>query len=178
MIRRAERGDVAAVTAIYAQAVVAGTATFETVPPDEAEMARRFAAITAAGLPYLVAAAPAGVVGFAHASAFRERAAFRHTLEDSIYLREDARGRGVGTRLLDALVAAAAERGFRQMVAVIGDSANQASIRLHSKAGFAPVGRLPALGWKHGRWLDVVLMQRPLGEGAATPGICLPDGPT
>ena len=152
----------AAITAIYADEVAHGTASFETEPPDEAEMTRRFARLEAAGLPALVAASRAGVVGYAYAAPFHERAAFRFTLEDSIYVGRAARGRGVGTRLLAALVAAGAERGFKQMVAVIGDETNAASVALHARAGFATAGTLAAVGWKFGRWLDVVLMQRAL----------------
>ena len=125
-------------------------------------MAERFARLASAGLPAMVVETAAGIAGYAYAAPFRERAAFRFTLEDSIYLHEDARGRGLGTRLLAALVAAAAGCGYRRMVAVIGDSGNLASIALHARSGFAPAGVLREVGWKHERWLDVVLMQRSL----------------
>ncbi len=168
-IRPATAADLEAITGIYAQAVTHGTGTFETAPPDRAEMAARYDRIRALGAPYLVAEDADRVLGFAYAGPFRERAAYRFTVEDSIYVDEAARGRGVGRLLLEALVAASEQAGFRQMLSLIGDSANAGSIRLHEVCGFAHAGRMAATGWKHGRWLDVVVMQRSLGSGVSTP---------
>ena len=169
-IRPAAGDDIPAITAIYAEAVRLGTASFELDPPDEAEMARRFGVVAAFGGPYLVAAgADGGVLGYAYAGAYRTRPAYRFTVEDSIYLAQGARGRGIGRALLGRLIEECTSRGFRQMVAVIGDEANAASIGLHAAMGFGMVGSLVSAGWKHGRWLDSVLMQRPLGEGDGAP---------
>jgi L-amino acid N-acyltransferase YncA len=171
-IRPSTDADVAAATAIYADSVLTGTGTFETEPPDDAEMARRRADVLAKGLPWLVAERAGTVVGYAYANVFRPRRAYRFCLEDSIYLAADARGRGVGRLLLAELLAQCEAQGARQMLAVIGDSANAGSIALHRALGFADAGVLRAAGWKLGRWLDVVLMQRALGagDGAAPPG--------
>lgn len=176
IVRPAKPGDLPAITAIYRPAVLTGTATFETEPPDEAEMAARFAQITGAGHPYLVAEEAGEVVGYAYASWFRTRPAYRFTVEDSIYLSASAQGRGIGRRLLAELVTSCEAHGFRQMVAVIGDSGNIGSIALHRALGFQMCGTLPSTGFKVGRWLDTVLMQRALGEGAHShpPGISLP----
>jgi len=168
-IRAAEARDIAAVTLIYRREVIAGTASFEIEPPDAAEMERRREAVLAAGCPYLVAESAGSVLGYAYAGPYRPRRAYRFTVENSVYVHADARGRGVGRRLLTALVEAATAAGFRQMVAVIGDSENRASIALHTALGFLPAGVLRSVGWKHGRWLDSVLMQRPLGPGDAAP---------
>ncbi len=169
-LRPVDPSDLPAITAIYAEAVQTGTASFELTPPDLEEMRRRHAALVTGGHPYLVAASPKGaVLGYAYAGPYRPRPAYRWTVEDSIYLAAAARGLGLGRALLGALIEAATAAGFRQMVAVIGDSGNQASIALHRAAGFHPVGTFAAVGWKHGRWLDSVLMQRPLGNGAETP---------
>ena len=168
-IRPAAADDFPAIAAIYAEAVRTGTASFELDPPDVAEMRRRFAAVTAFGGPYLVAVGEGRVLGYAYAGAYRTRPAYRFTVEDSIYLDASARGRGVGRALLGRLIADCTATGFRQMVAVIGDQANAASIGLHAALGFHMVGSLVSTGWKHGRWLDSVLMQRPLGEGDGTP---------
>ena len=162
-IRPVTGADLEAVTAIYAHDVVHGTGTFEIDPPSVAEMGDRVAAVTAAGLPYLVALLDVDVVGFAYAGTYRPRPAYRFTVEDSIYLRPDATGRGIGTQLLREVVHACESLQLRQMIAVIGDSDNVGSIRTHAKCGFEPVGTLRAVGWKHGRWLDTVLMQRSLG---------------
>jgi len=167
-VRVATEADVGAIAAIYADAVATGTASWELAPPDEAAMRERFRAIRRAGYPYLVAVRGDAVAGYAYASAFRPREGYRHTVEDSIYVARDARGRGVGRALLAALVDACVAAGYRQMVAVIGGVEDVASIRLHAAQGFVDVGRLPAVGRKFGRWLDCVHMQRPLGEGAAT----------
>lgn len=167
-IRPIAQGDLDAVTAIYAHDVVHGTGTFELVPPTVAEMGDRVATVTGGGLPYLVAVEGDAVLGFAYAGAYRPRPAYRFSVEDSIYLRPDATGRGVGTRLLTGVVQECEARGLRQVIAVIGDSDNIGSIRTHAKCGFEPVGTFRAVGWKHGRWLDTVLMQRSLGAGATT----------
>ena len=169
LIRPSRDSDLSAVTAIYRPAVLHGTASFELEPPDEAEMARRRRALLEGGYPYLVAERDGAVVGYAYAGAYRPRPAYRFTVEDSIYVAPDRQGSGVGRALLVALIEACEALGFRQMVAVIGDSASQGSIRLHESLGFRPVGVLEAIGFKHGRWLDTVLMQRPLGHGASTP---------
>jgi L-amino acid N-acyltransferase YncA len=167
-IRPAAAADITAVTAIYANAVQYGTASFEIDPPDAGEMARRFRGIAGAGLPYLVAELDGAVRGYAYAGPYRTRIAYRCTLEDSIYVAPEFHGRGIGRALLDRLVAEATARGFRQMIAVIGDSAQVASIALHRAAGFRLVGTFEAVGFKFGRWLDTVLMQRALGPGAST----------
>jgi L-amino acid N-acyltransferase YncA len=166
--RPATVADIPAVTAIYAHAVRHGTATFEIDPPNEDEMADRFRALAKAGLPYLVAERDGKVQGYAYAGLYRTRFAYRYTLEDSIYVDRDCRGRGIGRALIDHLLSQAGARGFRQMIAVIGDSEQAASIALHRAAGFTMVGTLAAVGFKFGRWLDTVLMQRPLGPGATT----------
>jgi phosphinothricin acetyltransferase len=169
-IRPASGDDFPTITAIYAEAVRHGTASFELEPPDEAEMRRRFEAVTTFGGPYLVAADRTGaVLGYAYAGAYRTRPAYRFTVEDSIYLAAAGRRRGIGRALLGRLVADCTAGGFRQMVAVIGDEANAASIGLHAAMGFRMVGSLVSAGWKHDRWLDSVLMQRPLGEGDDAP---------
>lgn len=168
-IRDSRDGDVPTLASIYGHWVAHGLASFELDPPEAAEMARRRQAVLAAGYPYLVAESAEGrVLGYAYASAYRTRPAYRFAVENSIYVAPGAGRGGVGAALLDALVGACTARGFRLMVAVIGDSGNAASIGLHRRAGFAPAGVLPAVGWKHGRWVDSVLMTRPLGEGAAT----------
>ena len=168
VIRPAAAADIAAITAIYAHAVQHGTASFEVAPPDESEMASRFRGLADAGFPYLVAALEGAVRGYAYAGPYRTRLAYRYTLEDSIYVAPEFHGRGIGRALLDRLLAEATTRGFRQMIAVIGDSAQIASIALHRAAGFRMVGTFEAIGFKFGRWLDTVLMQRPLGPGAGT----------
>jgi L-amino acid N-acyltransferase YncA len=167
-IRFAQASDNAAITRIYAHAVRHGTASFETEPPDEAEMARRQSALEAGGFPFLVAEQDGEVVGYAYAGPYRARPGYRFTVEDSIYIAAQAQGRGIGRALLAKLIAEAEQRGFRQMIAVIGDSAQIASIALHEAAGFRLVGTFEAVGFKFGRWLDSVLMQRALGEGAST----------
>ena len=158
-----------AVTAIYRSAVLGGTASFEIEPPDEAEMLRRFRAIGAGGFAYLVAEVGGHVVGYAYAQAYRPRPAYRFTVENSIYIAPAMHGRGVGGALLCALICRCREAGFRRMIAVIGDSAQHASINLHRRSGFTHAGTLHAVGHKFGRWLDVVLMELPLGEGDGSP---------
>ncbi|MBK1686926.1 GNAT family N-acetyltransferase [Rubrivivax gelatinosus] len=165
VIRPSTDADVGAITAIYAHHVQHGTGTFETEAPAEAEMARRRADVTAKGLPWLVAEEGGRVVGYAYANHFRPRPAYRFCVEDSIYVHHEAAGRGLGRLLLAELIARCEAVGARQMLAIIGDSENVGSIGLHQALGFEPAGILRAAGWKHGRWLDVPLMQRALGPG-------------
>ncbi len=167
-LRPATTADLAQIAAIYAHHVRYGLASFEVEPPDAAEMHRRFDAIVAGGFPYFVVEADGRVLGYAYASHYRTRPGYRYSVEDSIYVAPDAVGRGLGKRLLRALIDACEQRGFRQMLAVIGDSANAASIELHHACGFTQAGLLPAIGFKLGRWVDSVLMQRALGEGDRT----------
>ena len=166
VIRPSTADDIPAFTAIYAHAVQNSTGTFELEPPDATEMARRRDDVVAKRLPWLTAQSGGEVLGYAYAGPFRPRRAYRFSLEDSIYIAPDARGRGVGRLLLAELVARCEALGARQMLAVIGDSANQASVALHLAQGFEPVGTFKDVGHKFGRWLDVVLMQRALGSGA------------
>jgi phosphinothricin acetyltransferase len=168
-IRPAVPEDLAAIHAIYAHHVLHSLGTFETESPGVAEMRRRHGQVTGDGFPYLVADGAGAVLGYAYASHFRTRAAYRNTVEDSIYVAADASGRGVGTALLNALIDRCAALGLRQMLAVIGDSGNAASIVLHRRCGFAQVGTMQAVGWKFDRWIDVVVMQRALGDGASAP---------
>ena len=167
-IRPATPADIPAITRIYADAVMHGTASFELEPPDEAVMARRMAALTEGGLPYLIAEQEGDVTGYAYAGLYRERPAYRFTVEDSVYVAPDRQGHGIGRALLTALIDQAEARGYRQMIAVIGDSEQTASIALHAAVGFYVVGTFPCVGFKFGRWLDTVLMQRPLGPGSTT----------
>lgn len=169
LVRPSNEGDLAATTEIYALAVRDGTASFEIDPPDGAEMARRRRSVLDAGLPWLTAERAGAVLGYAYASVFRPRPAYRFCVEDSIYVDARARGQGIGGWLLAELIARCDAWGARQMVAVIGDSANRASLGLHARHGFRDAGRIDHVGWKFGRWLDVVFMQRALGAGAATP---------
>jgi len=168
VLRAGVPSDITEITAIYAHAVLHGTASFELCAPDSEEMARRQQELLRHGYPYVVAVSGREVLGYAYAGPYRPRPAYSHTVENSVYVRPDAQGRGIGFALLKQLLQEAELRGFRQMVAVIGDSGNRASIRLHERLGFAHVGTLHAVGWKHGKWLDVVIMQRALGSGAAT----------
>ncbi len=168
-LRAAAEGDLAAVTAIYGHHVRTGTATFEIDAPDTAEMTRRWREVGACGFPYLVAIVHGEVIGYAYAAPYRPRPAYRHTVEDSVYVHNGALGRGVGRALLAALIDATEHAGARQMVAVIGDAENEPSIRLHAALGFDHVGILSSVGNKFGRWLDVVLMQRSLGPGDRAP---------
>jgi L-amino acid N-acyltransferase YncA len=168
-VRPSRDADLPVIAAIYAHHVRQGLASFELEPPSLGEMARRRAEVVARGLPYLVAEAEGRVVGYAYAGPYRTRPAYRYTVEDSVYVEPDQVGRGIGRLLLPAVIGACEGAGYRQMVAVIGDSGNAASIRLHEAFGFRRVGLLPSVGFKLGRWVDSVLMQRPLGEGDATP---------
>lgn len=168
LVRPSTADDVTAVTSIYGWHVRHGTGTFETDPPDEAEMSRRRADVLSKGLPWLMLEQDGTVLGYASANQFRPRPGYRFCLEDSVYLAADAAGRGFGRLLLTELVARCEAAGARQVLAVIGDSANAASIGVHRALGFDHVGTIRAAGWKFERWLDVVLMQRSLGFGAAT----------
>lgn len=168
-IRPATASDVAAIARIYAEAVSNGTATFEIKAPDETEMARRLRTLVAGNYPYLVAERSAVVAGYAYAGPYHLRPAYNWTIEDSIYLDPEFRGQGIGRLLMRQLLADAEAGGFRQMVALIGDAGNTASIALHASAGFRPVGTLQSVGFKHGRWLDVVVMQRALGSADSNP---------
>ena len=170
LIRPSTDDDVAAITAIYAHHVLHGTGTFETDPPNEADMAQRRRDVLGRALPWLVAEDASGqVIGYAYCNWFKPRAAYRFSAEDSIYLHPDAVGHGLGRALLDELAAQAQRAGVRKLIAVIGDGANAASIGLHRAAGFAHVGVIGACGWKFGRWLDIVLMEKALGDGSSTP---------
>ncbi len=168
-IRPATPADLPQIQAIYAHHVVHGLASFEEVPPDVEEMRRRFATLTEAGFPYLVAEVEGRVLGYSYCGPYRPRPAYRFSVENSVYLAPEAGRRGIGRRLLETLIERATALGKRQMVAVIGDSANHAAIGLHTALGFRIVGKVEGAGFKHGRWVDSVLMQRPLGPGASTP---------
>jgi L-amino acid N-acyltransferase YncA len=168
-IRPCAATDMPAITAIYAHHVLHGAASFETDPPSLEEMCRRRSDVLGKDLPYLVAVYDDAIAGYAYAGTYRPRAAYRDTVENSVYLRRDQAGRGIGTCLLNALIDECEARDLRQMIAVIGDSANVASIRLHLRCGFRDVGTLTGVGHKHGRWLDSVLMQRALRHGDTTP---------
>jgi L-amino acid N-acyltransferase YncA len=167
-IRPASFADIPAITRIYDHAVQYGTASFELTPPDEAEMKRRMTALLDGGFPYLTAENGGKVLGYAYAGHYRTRPAYRFSVEDSIYVAPRAQRRGVGRALLDRLIVESEGRGLRQMIAVIGDSAQVASIELHRAAGFRLIGTIENVGFKFGRWLDSVLMQRALGPGATT----------
>ncbi len=167
-IRPATFADIPTITRIYAYAVEKGTASFEIEAPDETEMMRRMRALIDGGFPYFAAELDGTLLGYAYAGRYRVRPAYRFTIEDSIYVDPKAQRRGVGRVLLDHLIVESTGRGFRQMIAVIGDSAQSASIELHRAAGFHMVGTLESVGLKFGRWLDTVMMQRALGAGATT----------
>jgi phosphinothricin acetyltransferase len=168
IVRPSTPQDVAALTAIYGHHVLTGLGTFEEVPPSAEDMAARRLAIVERGLPYLVAEDAGQVLGFAYAGPFRPRAAYRYTVEDSVYVAPGATGRGVGKAVLSGVIEACEAFGIRQVVAVIGDSDNAGSIGLHTALGFEPAGVGKALGWKHGRWVDIVWMQKALNGGDAT----------
>lgn len=168
-IRPCEARDLAAVTEIYRHYVETTAANFELEAPDRAEMECRFRAIRDGGYDYFVAEEGGEVVGYAYATAFRARPAYRFTVEHSVYLRADRRRGGIGRRLMGALISASAEKGFRQMVAVIGDSGNEASIGFHKSLGFTDAGVRRAVGYKFGRWLDTVEMQKAIGPGDRAP---------
>ncbi len=169
LIRPSRDDDLDAIARIYGHHVLHGTGTFETAAPDAAEMAARRADVLAKGLPWLVAEDGGQVLGYAYGTWFKPRPAYRFSAEDSIYLDPAAQGRGVGRALLAELLAALERAGTRKVIAVIGDSANAGSVGLHRALGFEPVGTVPSCGWKFGRWLDIVLMQKALGAGDRTP---------
>lgn len=168
LIRPSHDADLPAITAIYAHHVLHGTGTFETTPPNQTDMTGRRADVLAKGLPWLVAEEDGQVLGFAYCQWFKPRPAYRFSAEDSIYLAPEAAGKGLGTLLLNDLIVRAQALGVRKLIAVIGDSANVGSVGVHRKAGFAQVGVLQSCGWKFGRWLDVVLMDKTLGDGDST----------
>jgi L-amino acid N-acyltransferase YncA len=168
MIRDARESDAAAIAVIYAHHVLHGTATYDVEPPSAEDMIAKIRAVEAAGWPYIVDVEDGEVAGFAYATQIRDRAAYAWTAEDSVYVHPDQRGKGVGTSLLDELCKRAEACGFRQMIGVIG-GAEPASIRVHARCGFREVGRAYGVGWKHGRWLDNVYMQRALGKGSREP---------
>ena len=176
-VRPSTDADLPAITAIYGWNVLNGLGTFEEIPPDLAEMTRRRTSFLDKGMPYLVAEQDGLVLGYAYAGPFRLRAAYRYTVEDSVYVGSGAVGKGVGKALLTALIAACEALGLRQMCAVIGDSGNAASIALHAAMGFEQRGLFPAMGYKFGRWVDLVWMQRPLNGGGSrepdAPGMTL-----
>ena len=167
-IRPTTTADLPAITEIYEHAVLHGTATFELIPPDLTEMTRRFGVLMEGGFPYFSAAIEGRVIGYAYAGAYRPRPAYRFTVENSVYLEPATHRRGIGLRLLQRLIAECEARGYRQMIAVIGDSANAGSIGVHRKCGFQMIGTHPDVGFKFGRWLDTVMMQLALGEGGST----------
>ncbi|HRE13227.1 MAG TPA: N-acetyltransferase family protein [Usitatibacteraceae bacterium] len=168
-IRRAGAGDIPRIAEIYAHHVRSGLASFELEPPDEAEVKARYEAVASRGFPWIVAESGGRVVGYAYASLYRSRPGYRFTLEDSVYVDPDCTGQGIGRQLLERLLAECLVIGCRQVIAVIGDSGNAASIGLHRALGFETAGTLKAVGWKFGRWVDSVLMQRALGPGDAMP---------
>lgn len=165
IVRPTTADDLDAIADIYAHHVRTGVATFEVDPPDAREWRRRFGAVTDAGLPFISAAMDDGIAGYAYCAQWKSRPAYRHTVEDSIYVAPNALGRGVGGRLLNALLSGCADAGIRQVIAVVVDSDAEASLALHRDRGFVDVGRLTAVGFKHGHWLDTVLLQRTLTRG-------------
>ena len=169
LLRAAKPGDISEITRIYAHAVRHGTASFELDAPDITEMTGRYQAMVATGYPYLVAQRAGELLGFAYAGPYRMRPAYKWTVEDSVYVAPQLQRHGVGSALLRRLVELSESKGYRQMIAVIGNSANAGSIELHRALGFHMVGTLANTGFKFGRWLDTVLMQRSLGPGAAAP---------
>lgn len=167
-ITEADERHIPAIQQIYAYHVLHGTATFETEPPGTAEMTARLKKVRAAGLPWFVAVENGNVRGYCYLSLYRERCAYRFTLEDSVYIAPNFQGQGIGKKLLSSAVAWAEARSFRQLVAVVGNSENAASVALHRAAGFSITGTLRSVGFKHGRWLDTVILQRTLGQGDTT----------
>jgi L-amino acid N-acyltransferase YncA len=168
-LRTATLADIAAITRIYAHTVANGTASFELEPPDEAEMARRQQALLVRNFPYVVAELAGAVVGYAYAGPYRDRRAYDWCVEDSLYIAPEFHRKGIGRLLLTRLVAESEALGFRQMIGVVGDSTNTASIAVHAAVGFRLIGNFQSIGFKHGRWLDTVLMQRALGSGDTLP---------
>jgi len=168
-LRDAVDADFDAITTLYAREVESGVATYEYDVPDAAEMRRRFAALHAAGYPYLVAERDGAFAGYAYASSFRARIGYRFTVESSVYVEHAQHGQGIGRLLMERLIDLCTQRGYRQMMAVIGPPQDGPSVRFHERLGFRIVGVLPGTGRKHGRWLDTILMQRALGDGTASP---------
>lgn len=168
IIRASEPKDISAVYSIYAHEVLFGLATFEVEPPNEEVIAARRAEVLGQGLPFLVAETDGVVVGYAYANRHRPRAAYRNSIEDSVYVAPRFHGRRIGSKLLTALIDACERGPWRQMIAVIGNSGNSGSIKLHSRLGFRKVGTLQAVGFKHGTWVDTVIMQRALGTDPTT----------
>ncbi len=166
-IRPATDADIPEIQSIYAYHVLNGTGTFEEEPPPVEEISQRFRKVVDRGWDWLVATDATGVLGYAYYTQFRDRSAYRFAVENSVYVREDVRGQGVGKGLVAQLIADATGQGFRQMIAVIGDSENAGSIGVHASLGFQMAGTMRAVGLKFGRWLDVVTMQRALGQGAS-----------
>jgi L-amino acid N-acyltransferase YncA len=171
IVRDTAEQDMPYVQAIYAFQVLHGMATFEVTPPSTEELLLRRASILSLGLPYLVAEIDGAIVGYAYATGYRPRPAYRYTIEDSVYVAQEAQGRGVGTRLLSELIARCAKGPWRQVLAVIGDSGNSGSIALHQRLGFETVGTLRSVGFKFDQWVDTVLMQRQLGAGNSEPAL-------
>ena len=169
LIRHATPADLPEIQAIYAHHVLHGTGTFEEVPPPVEEITERLEAVLARGWCWLVAEDATGILGYAYFTQIRERSAYRHCAENAVYVRDDVRGQGVGKALVASLIEEAERRGFRQMIAVIGDSDNVGSIGVHASLGFRQIGTLRSVGCKFGRWLDTVYMQRSLGPGDSTP---------
>lgn len=169
LIRPSRNEDIDAITRVYGHHVLHGTGTFETTPPTVADMTTRRADVLAKGLPWLVVEDGGEVLGFAYGNWFKPRPAYRFSAEDSIYMAPEATGKGLGRALLAELLAALERAGVRKVMAVIGDSANAGSIGLHRALGFEPAGVINSCGWKFDRWLDIVLMQKPLGAGDSTP---------
>ena len=167
-MRDAAPDDFPAIHAIYTHHVLNGLASFEELPPPREELLRRFGEVTGSGLPYLVAQYGTAIAGYGYCTLYRTRSAYRHTLEDSIYVKQGVHRKGVGKAILSELIAICAAKNYRQMIAVIGDSANAASIGVHASLGFVRAGLLRSTGFKFGRWVDSVYMQLPLGEGDGT----------
>jgi L-amino acid N-acyltransferase YncA len=166
-IRQATPADIADMTTIYEHAVLHGTGSYELDPPDEAEMARRFAHVTGTGFPWIVYETGGMVLGYAYGSPFRTRPAYRWMIEDSVYVAPEAKGKGIGKALLSELIAECGKLGFHQLVAVIGDGqGNKGSVALHESLGFQHSGSIAGSGFKHGRWVDTVIMQLALNDGA------------
>ena len=168
-VRDAAPGDLAAIQAIYARHVLHGLASFEETPPDLDEMRRRFAGVIGARLPWLVAVEGEAVLGYGYCTLYRARSGYRFSLENSVYVRQDSQRKGIGRALLEELIRRCEALGYRQLIAVIGDSGHAPSIGVHAATGFLRVGTIRAVGYKFGRWVDTVIMQRPLGAGDGTP---------
>lgn len=168
VIRKAASADFDAIADIYANEVLHGLATFETIPPKATELAARWQALVTDGYPYLVAQLDEKLVGYAYASAFRTRIAYRNTVETSVYVEKNSRGKGIGKQLMQAIINECEKGHWRQMIAIVGDSKNRASVALHESLGFRVIGTLEAVGFKHNQWVDTVYTQRALGDGTQT----------